>query len=405
MERLLNFIRGNVRIRIKCIYPERFLNICAESGVEFWDMKREGNELVLTTHYADYRFLRGRERFGSYKITGVKKTGTSFFLWRIRKRYALLIGLVLCLVLCWISSLFVWEITVTGNETVSTAEILAKLEQVGVRIGCNRLTINQDYVSNEMLLLVPELCWLTVNTHGSRAEVKVREEIPVPEIADEDEATVIYAKKAGIIEKMSVLEGKKVVAIGETVNKGDILITGAMDSRSSGVRYVHAMGEVYAKTWYSMSAQLMESVEIKEYTGREKEKYILLFGKDRMKLYFSDISWDRYDKTVKEKRLTVFGVVLPVGIVTETYTEYETVELPLADAEGILKTRLLNSLEEKIDDGEIVWTEFETAKENGIVTVTMTAECIEQIGELRQLEDEEMQGSEEKSEKIADQLS
>jgi hypothetical protein len=51
MERVTNFLRGNVRIRVRCRYPERFINICAKSGVEFWDMEREEDDLVLTTHY------------------------------------------------------------------------------------------------------------------------------------------------------------------------------------------------------------------------------------------------------------------------------------------------------------------------------------------------------------------
>lgn len=394
MERIINFIRGNVRIRVKCTYPERFINICAESGVEFWDMERDGDELVFTTHYEDYRFLRQREYSGNYKIVSVKKTGTSFFLWRMRKRYALLAGMILCMGLSWFSSLFIWEINVSGNEEVSTAEILNQLEAIGVGIGSNRLTLNQDYISNEMLLRVPELCWITVNTHGSRAEVMVREEIAAPEIVEEDEPTLVFAKKSGIIEKMIVLEGAKKVAVGETVSAGDTLVTGVMESLSSGTRYVHAMGDIYARTWYTMSAQLMEKVGTKEYTDREKTRYALTFRDDRVNLYLSDVDWERYDKTSMEKKLTLFGIVLPVGIITETYSEYEIATKPLSGAADILKSRLTDSLEEEIDDGEIIWTEFSVDSENGVVTVTMNAECLEQIGETMKLTEEEMIESE-----------
>ena len=399
MERIINFIRGNVRIRVKCKYPERFLNICAESGVEFWDMEREGDELVFTTHYADYRFLRQREYFGNYKIVSIKKSGTSFFFWRMRKRYALLIGMVLCLGLSGLSSLFVWEITVSGNKDVSTAEILNNLEEIGVGIGCNRLTINQDYISNEMLLRVPELCWITVNTHGSRAEVKVREEIPSPEMINEDEPTLVFAKKAGIIEKMVVLQGAKNVGVGETVNAGDILVMGEMGSISNGTRYVHAMGDIYARTWYTMSTQLMNEAGTKEYTGKEKNKYALKLGENRLNLYFSDIDWERYDKEISEQKLTLFGIVLPVSVVSETYTEYELEKVEMSNVEETLKARLLNRLEEEIDGGEIMWTEFDVDSTDGVVTVTMSAECLEQIGETRKLAEEEMTKSEDEFEK------
>lgn len=389
MERIINFIRGNVRVRVKCKYPERFLNICAESGVEFWDMERDGDELVFTTHYEDYRYLRNREHY--YKIVSVKKTGTSFFLWRMRKRYALLAGMVICLVLSWLSSLFIWEITVSGNETVSTAEILNQLEEIGVGIGSNRLTFNQDYISNEMLLRVPELCWITVNTHGSRADVKVREEIPAPEMVDEDVPTLVFAKKAGIIEKMVVWEGAKTVAVGETVSAGDTLVTGAMESLSSGTRYVHAMGDVYARTWYTKTFQVMENVAIKEYTGREKTKYGLKLGDKRINLYFSgNVDMEKYDKTFIEQKLTLFGIVLPVGIISETYSEYQMNTTRFAEVEDFLKASLIDSLEDEIDDGEIVWNEFDADGGNGVVTVTMKAECLEQIGVMREMTEDEM---------------
>lgn len=389
MEQFLNYIRGNVRLRVKSKYPERFLNICAESGVEFWDMERDGDELVFTTHYEDYRFLKSRENH--YKIVSVKKSGTSFFLWRMRKRYALLLGMVICLSLSWISSLYIWEITVTGNETVSTGEILSQLGEIGVGIGTNRLTLSQDYISNQMLLRVPELCWITVNTHGSRAEVKVREEIPAPIMVDEEIPTLIYAKKAGIIEKMIVWEGAKNTAVGETVNAGDTLVTGAMESLSSGTRYVHAIGDIYARTWYTKTFQIMNEVSIKEYTGEEKTRYALKFGDNRINLYFSgDVQMDKYDKTINAKKLTLFGTVFPVGIITETYTEYRTETVPFSDAEKFLQKHLTDSLEAEIDDGEIIWTDFAAEDQKGVVTVTMSAECLEQIGMTRELTDTEM---------------
>ena len=388
MERVTNFLRGNVRIRVRCRYPERFINICAKSGVEFWDMEREEDDLVLTTHYEDYRFLRRRSMLGDYRVTQVKKTGASFFLRRFRKRYALLAGMLVALGTLWFSSLFIWEIGVTGNESVSSAEILRELDELGVGIGTFRLTMDQDRISNEMLLRLKDLCWITVNTNGCRAEVKVREEIPTPEMVDENEPTLVCAKKTGIIEKMNVLEGKKLVAVGDTVSAGDILVTGAMDSLSSGTRYVHAMGDIFARTWYTRETIIPVNVTAKEYTGRERTKYTLTLGGERINLYLSGgVDWERYDKTTRKEKLTFFGVVLPVGIVKDTYREYLTVEKELPDGEEILKKRMTDELQTEIGEGEILRTEFEGFSDGKTVTVTMEAECMEQIGAVRRMDE------------------
>ena len=55
---------------------------------------------------------------------------------------------------------------------------------------------------------------------------------------------------------MNVYMGKPLVKAGDTVVLGQTIITGALDSRSSGMRYVHAMGDVYARTWYEISASI-----------------------------------------------------------------------------------------------------------------------------------------------------
>ncbi|MBQ6540381.1 MAG: sporulation protein YqfD, partial [Oscillospiraceae bacterium] len=374
MERVTNYLRGSVRIRVRCRYPERFINICAKSGAEFWDMEREGEDLVLTTHRRDYRFLRRRALMGDYDVTEAKTAGTVFFLRRFRRRYALLAGMLLTLCALWYASLFIWEIGVTGNETVPSAEILRELKELGVGVGTLRLTLDQDRISNEMLLRIPELCWLTVNTNGCRAEVKVREEIPKPEMVDEYVPTEVYAKKTGIIEKMTVLEGKKLVMPGDTVMAGDILVTGAMDSLSTGTRHVHAMGEIYARTLYSVSAAAPSAVNMKEYTGREKTKHALVIGGSRLNLYLSGgVSWEHYDKTAETRKLEFFGFVLPVGFVRDTYREYELSVTEAEDIPDAVKERMLRDLAEKID-GEVRKTEFSVDERDGRITVTMTAE-------------------------------
>lgn len=85
MERLTNYMRGSVRVRVRCKYPERFVNICADGGVEFWDMERQEDDIVFTTHRRDYVYIRSRAKSSGYMVISVKKSGTAFFLWRLRK--------------------------------------------------------------------------------------------------------------------------------------------------------------------------------------------------------------------------------------------------------------------------------------------------------------------------------
>ena len=76
----------------------------------------------------------------------------------------------------------VLTIEVEGNEAVSTAEILTELRRQGLRPGVYGPGLDEGTISSAALLGLPELAWMSVNLHGTRAEVLVREAVPAPEV-------------------------------------------------------------------------------------------------------------------------------------------------------------------------------------------------------------------------------
>jgi similar to stage IV sporulation protein len=395
MKKALNFFRGSVRIEVECPYPERFVNICAGNDIEFWDLERiSGTVLRVTVHIGGYRRLAALSRRSEFTVRPVKKAGVPYFLWHMRKRYVLVGGAVLCLLAVWVMSFFIWEIDVSGNETVEESEILAVLDELGVGIGTLGLSVDSEELSNKVLQELPELAWFAVNVRGSHAQVLVRERIPAPEIIDESHPMMVYAEKSGLVTKINALEGDTLCAVGDTVLQGDILISGIMSSETADTRFVHALGEVYARTWYERSACMPLTTVVKDYTGEVETKRAIIIAGKRINLYFnSSILWPGYDKITYEKNLRLpTGNVLPITFVRETYSAYDAVEIELTveEAEEVLQERLTAELAEEIGSGEILKTDFETAVENGTVTVTMRAECEEQIAAQRDFTADEM---------------
>ena len=395
MNSIINKFRSTLRVRAVCRYPERFMNICASNGIEFWDLvMRDPSTIDVTIYKSGYKRLLSLSAGGLFHISIIGSGGMPVYFKKVKKRYFLLAGLSLCLIAVWVSSLFIWEISVSGNEKVKTSDILSELKNVGVEIGACRLTVSQEQVSNYMLLKLPDLCWITVNTHGSKAEVLVKEERKVPEIIEEDAKTVVYAKKPGIIKRMTVLSGKALCSKDDTVAAGDVLVTGKMESMNSGTRYVNARADIIARTWYDLSAQMPLNAWKKEYTGEEKTKYSIIIAGKRQKLYLSGgISWPTYDKITETKDAVIFdGTALPLSIVKDTYKEYNLTESTFGKAavRSILCSELLNELQDKIDNGEIIKKDFEVTESNGILTVKLHAECEENIGGVRLMNSSEL---------------
>ena len=184
---LINRTRGQVRLRVTCPYPERVLNLCSARNLAFWDLEWEGeNQFTCRVSRQDFRVLRqnGEKLDCEFHVLG--REGAPYALGRLRRRQALAAGLLLWGVWLVLSSVLIWDIRITGNETVPKEEILRSLEKNGVRRGTWGLSVNGEDIRNHMLLDIPELSWAAVNVSGCRADVQVRERRPAPALLDRE---------------------------------------------------------------------------------------------------------------------------------------------------------------------------------------------------------------------------
>ena len=170
-------------------------------------------------------------------------------------------------------SRFVWNIEVTGNETIPTDELIKSINDSGLKTGEYKSKIDIKKITNDLRLNRSDLAWVGISIKGTNAIVKVVEADIKPDILDENEYCSIVADKDGVIEKVNANNGTIQVQKGDVVKKGTVLISGWIEGKYTGVRYVHSSGEVVAKVWYSQKAKVELKQTIKEKTGNEEKKY------------------------------------------------------------------------------------------------------------------------------------
>ena len=399
MQFIINFFRGSVLFTVTGAFPERFLNLCAQNGAAFWDLEwLDPHTLRLRFARRDARRVKELAEKVMCEAKPEKRTGVPFFLWQFRKRYALLLGLALSLAAVCVLSQFVLTIDVSGNDKVPTAAILSELQRQGVRVGAYGPSLKVRQISQQSLLALPDLSWMTVNLHGTRAEVLVREKLPKPELRDETTPAHVVSDATGIITRLEVLEGQANFQEGDTVLAGEVVISGVMDLREpkyatvdAGQKLVHARGNVWARTWRTLTAEIPLEATVKDYTGETTTRLTLnLLGRTVNFFGNSGISMDKYDKITSTHCLTLpNGRVMPLAVQTTQYRAYETAAWTLdgAAAQDLLERQLLARLEQAVgEDGEVLNTDFSAREANGVLTVTLLAECQEQIGRERPFE-------------------
>ncbi len=384
MERLVNLLRGSVRLKIEGSRGERFLNVCSREGIEFWQLERVSEtELHASVHAAEAARAVECARRAGFEASVLKKSGAPFAARRIKGRWIMAFGLLFCWALVWASSLFVWEIDVSGCTGVSRARIMAAVEKAGVRFGAFGPSIVQEDVRSIALLELPEIAWLTVNFNGSRAEIIVRERVQKPEMLDESESADIVAAKSGVITKQFVCRGQELFNPGDTVLAGEKLVSGTQTNRQGGQYRVHAVAQVYARTWYELSAQIPALYYKKRFVGEDAEYISLSFMGNRTNLYFAGRNPEKkYDIIYQNRSIALSrGLVLPLTVEKTLCREYELVpeQMPAEQAKALLEPELTERLKAQIS-GEIVSSECSVIRQGDIFTVTLKAECLEQIG-------------------------
>ena len=388
--KLEKLLRGSVSYRVVSPYPERVLNVCAAQNIGFWDVCFEDAQtLTLSVHRAERRRFRAALSPLRAEVTIARAEGAPYFAARFRRRYVLLAGFVLLALLLVADSFVIRDFAVSGNETVRVETILRALEHAGVRRGTFALSFRPKDLCNRVLVEVPELSWLTVNVRGNVAHVSVRERVPKPEIVDERTPTNVVARRASLVTQVRALDGEAKVLPGTTVLPGQLLISGAVDTTATpnptvGTRFLAGRGEVWGRTWYEESIALPLRVQEKTAVRAKKYSLFVFWGEKEWKFGAKGSSHIGHtcDKMISVKEWALpGGGRLPLRVALETSVIYDTQERTLPHeevrtrGEALLHGYLLTQV-----DGEVVSERYAAAEKDGMLFVTLFAECHERIG-------------------------
>ena len=383
----LNFFKGCVLIKVDGFFTERFINLCISDGILLWDIKRAGEErLYAKICPSDYKKVRKAARKTKSRVSIVKKSGLPFILFRYRKRKFALVGIfIFCLMLLFYNS-HIMGISIEGNERLETEKVIESLKDYGIYRLAPIRDVNNKLVQNKMMTKHEEIAWIGINIRGSRVYIEIKERLDTKMDENSDIPCDIVAKKSGIIDELDIREGQNMVKPKEFVQKGDLLVSGAIDSNVQGIRYVRSYGEVYAFTEEEKSKEYkMERIE-KTATGKTKKKFSLVNGEREIKFYIKDEpGYKNYEKKETKKGL-FFGMVLK----TEIYSEQEVKKVKRSEKEtfDFGKGELVEELKKELSDSaEIknISAKYEK-KDNETLIVDVKFELRENIAEERPID-------------------
>lgn len=382
---LFNYIIGYIRITIEGYYIERFINICRNDKIAIWNLKRDKNvKLELNIGIKDLRKIKKIARQTKCKVKILRKKGLPFIFNRYKKRKIFFVFLLLIVILLSISSNFIWNIQIIEEDNKKLENIQNDINDCGLTIGKLKAQINTKEIINKIRLKRDDIAWMGIELKGTNAIIKIVKSTSKPEIIDETDYCNIVSDKQGVITKINAQNGTIAVKVGDTVNIGTPLINGWMEGKYTGIRYVHAKGEIEAKVWHTKSKKINYQTTERKETGNIENKYKIKINNFEINLSKRLSKFQIYDTIDAENKFKIFSnFYLPISLIKITNKEIkeEQEKYTIEEAKNIGIQQLQEELDNEIQDKEKIVNKIINTyeKEDGI-EVNVTYEVLENIG-------------------------
>ncbi|MGI5822640.1 MAG: sporulation protein YqfD [Dethiobacteria bacterium] len=325
----------------------RLLNLTVKNGIYFWDLNYQGDTITVKIKPRDFRRLRPLLKKTGCRVKIIQKKGTPFILLEGWRRKGLLVGIVLFCLIQFLLAQFVWQVNIQGNEGADTGMVVAILKDSGVHRGVLKKNIDISGLEKKLLFGLEGLQWVGVSLDGVCLNIQIVEQEVEPPVKT---ITNLIAAKDGLVTNVLVLAGEAAVDVGETVQKGQVLISGKMtvleESEEEGAEPlekswdVQPKGKVEALVWYEGYAEAPLHKVRKRKTGLSSRSFSLRIKGQEYYLWGSKKSPYRNYELEKIKRVFAWrNLCPPVELLNYNYREYEVDIQPVTPQEALQQAK------------------------------------------------------------------
>ena len=385
IKKMINYIYGYVRIVVEGYYIERFINICRNRNYMMWNIKKSNDvQLALNVEIKNFKEICKIAKKTQCKVKIKAKRGLPFLLNKYKKRKLFALFLIVIVAIIFFSSHFVWNIEIIEENGLEIENIMEDIQEAGLTIGKSKKDIDTKEIINKVRLERDDIAWMGIELKGTNAIVRLVKADEKPEIVDEDEYCNIVSDKNGVITKINAQDGTANVKVGDTVSVGDVLINGWMEGKYTGIRYVHAKGEIEARVWYTMKKTFPYTTTEKQYTGNVETNYGIKMKNFKINFPKGVSKFKFYDTIETENKIRLFSnFYLPISVVKTTYQQYEEIKktYSVEEIKAIGIQEIEKELESQIENKEnIVNKNINTYENENSMDIYITYEVLETIG-------------------------
>ena len=387
-------LSGMLTLEFTCAEPEKALEAIVYAKIPVFHVAKK-NELTcrIQIRRKAYKQLSGILLQQGCRLEVIRKGGLYWPLKALAHRPVLLLLVLFLLSASLYIPSRIFFISVEGNNRIPDRLILSAAEDCGIRFSASRKLVRSEKVKNELLASVPQLQWAGINTSGCRAVISVREREEEDPLSHKHLVSNLIARQDGYILSATVTSGTALCAPGDTVTKGQVLISGYTDCGIC-IQVSRAEGEILAQTNREIRAVMPADCGFLEADSDGKYKISLLIGKKRINLWKdSRISEASCGRMYEEYYVSLpGGFQLPIALCVDQYRHYEQRESAVSEEEAFRELQQFSDqyLIRQMVAGQIIHRQQQLTcsvrlyqlESSYICTEMIGKECREEIGDI-----------------------
>ncbi len=360
----------------------KFINRCHKNNINIINIKKISyKEILIKINYNDYEKLNKIKTI--YKLTIISSTGYLKFKELLNKYKFLIIFSILGILFLIYLSNTIFKINVISFNSELNKKVLRDLNSYGIKKYSLKKSYDEVSKIKEKLLekYNNSIEWIEITDVGTTYEVKIVER-KKPKSQKKLEYSNIVAGKSGVIKKIYAEDGMKMVDINTYVNKGDIIISGAITKDEEIKTLVEAKGKVYAEVWYNVNIEFPLKYTEKKYTNNKKKSFYIKLGNK----YISKNRFKNFDREYL-KRIKSNLIPFEVGIENQKEVKIINDKYSINEAKIKAKEQAKEKILQSLDSDEFISSQktLKFYSKDSKIIMDMFFSCYEEIGKKQKI--------------------
>ena len=339
-----------VSFRVEGLSLERLLNLAGEQNIMLHDLKRNGLKAVEgVCMESDYAKLSELAEKRGWKLTRLKHKRLSAVRNWLKKRLAVAVGLVLCLLLATVSMQFIWRIDILDAGPYES-EVRLYLKEQNIHPGIWKRNISLQELTSSLEWRMPKVAWVQSYYRGAALVIRCVLGVPPPGVETEGGPGDVVAKRDGILVSLLPLAGTPMCKPGDMVLAGQVLISGWERGTGEEKIPVKARGIAMARGWVGAKVRIPLDEVHSEPTGHVAVSQVVQTP------YFQVGTLETPEFLQSDRMVEMWpigGAWWPVYLRRETFEEVALTVVPRdeADVKAEAGIAALRALSQKIGAG------------------------------------------------------